>query len=174
MGVLWGMGYCTFKNMKLKLPPVSALVCRQFLRGVWLQSSSTILVDFYLTLRIYRWKEETLHPGVPMSQEQEEKWPQRGSWEKPEKQEHRSPANPLQIQSFRLSEGFSLSLSLGRGWVQGEQEGEGSLREGKGLKSYANSTPKHWQCSWSCIQRLDISVISIVGERIIQHRNIFN
>lgn len=166
------MGYRTFKNMKLKLPPDSALVCRLFLTGVWLRSSSTILVDFYLTLRIYRWKEETLHPGVPMSQEQEEKRPQRGSWEKPERQEHRHPANPLQIQSLRLSEGFSLSLSLDRGWVQGEQEGEGGLREGEGLKGLP--VPKHWQYSWSCIQRLDISVISIIGERIIQHRNIFN
>ena len=141
------MGYHTFKNRKLKLSPISALVCRQFLTGVWLRSSSTILVDFYLTLHIYRWKEETLHPGVPMSQEQEEKRPQRGSWEKPERQERRrqsqvpsKPSADPELQTQRRLFPFSF---LGSGWVQGEQEAEGGLGEGEGMKSYANSTPEH-------------------------------
>ena len=141
MGVLWGMGYCTFKNMKLKLPPVSALVCRQFLRGVWLQSSSTILVDFYLTLRIYRWKEETLHPGVPMSQEQEEKRPQRGSWEKPEKQEHRSPANLCRSRASDSVKAFPFLFPWVGGGSKGSRKGKGTFGKERGWEAMQIQPP---------------------------------
>ena len=174
MGVLWGMGYCPFKNMKLKVPPISALVCRQFLTGVWLWSSSTTLVDFYLILHMHRLKKRhcTL---VFLCCRNKKKNDLKAAAERSLRGRNigisrRCPANPLQIQSFRLSEGFSLSLSLGRGWVRGEQEGDGGLWHEKLCKF----NPEHQQCTWCWIQRLDITVISIVGERIIQHRNIFN
>lgn len=49
------------------------------------------------------------------------------------------PANALEIRSRGLT-AASPPPSLGRGWVQGQQEEEGALWEQEGMRSYTNET----------------------------------